>query len=108
MSGSADGIGSNALFSSPRGVSVSPDGSYALVADYGNHMIRKIVITSGLVSTLAGSTVSGSANGVGTNAQFSYPFSLASHEEKLFFCELGLPTLRQVLRYSDPSFNPTK
>ena len=46
-------------------------------ADTYSHLIRRIVISSGLVSTLAGSGAPGSANGAGTLASFSYPFSVA-------------------------------
>jgi hypothetical protein len=46
-SGSTNGVGSNALFRNPQGVSVSSDGSYALVTDQGNHLIRKIVVSTG-------------------------------------------------------------
>jgi DNA-binding beta-propeller fold protein YncE len=72
--GSTNGVGSNAQFDSPNGVSISPDGSYALVVDTYNQVIRKIVLSSANVSTLAGLTgSSGSTNGVGSNALFSYP-----------------------------------
>ena len=42
-----------------------------LQADSSNHLIRRIVLSSGLVSTLAGTSgISGSANEVGTAASF--------------------------------------
>jgi hypothetical protein len=72
--GSTNGVGSNALFESPEGVSVSSDGSYALVADFYNHLIRKIIISTATVSSLAGLALSyGSTNGVGSNALFKRP-----------------------------------
>ena len=46
--------------------------------DYGNKLIRLLVLSSGVVSTLAGQAGStGSTNGVGTNAGFSYPIGIA-------------------------------
>jgi DNA-binding beta-propeller fold protein YncE len=73
-SGSTNGVGSNALFNKPTGVSFSPDGSYALVGDYNNHLIRRIVLSTATVSSLAGLALSsGSTNGVGSNARFNYP-----------------------------------
>jgi DNA-binding beta-propeller fold protein YncE len=73
-SGSTNGVGSNALFTYPSGVSISSDGSYALVADQSNHLIRQIIISTASVSTLAGfASSSGSTDGVGSNVLFNYP-----------------------------------
>ncbi len=73
--GSADGTGAAASFNSPAGVAVDLAGN-VYVADTGNHKIRKIT-TVGVVTTLAGSGVSGSADGTGTAASFSYPNGVA-------------------------------
>ncbi|MGP8215432.1 MAG: PKD domain-containing protein, partial [Bacteroidia bacterium] len=74
-SGSANGTGTAAGFNSPVGVMY--DGSGDLyVADASNNEIRKIVISTAAVTTFAGSTTSGSANGTGTAAGFHYPTSL--------------------------------
>ena len=44
------------------------------MAEYGNHLIRKIVISTGVVTTVAGTGSTGSANGTtGTSASFNYP-----------------------------------
>jgi hypothetical protein len=73
-SGSANGIGTNSKFNYPTGVSISPDSSFALVADYYNNLIRHIVLSTVTVTTLAGVTGStGAQNGLGTNAKFNYP-----------------------------------
>ena len=46
--------------------------------DYGNHLIRLLVLSSGVVSTLAGQAGSiGSTNGIGTTARFNYPYGIA-------------------------------
>eukprot|EP01047_Picozoa_sp_COSAG01_P074229 COSAG01_NODE_12340_length_1756_cov_4.010863_1_plen_184_part_01 len=58
--GSANGIGAAAQFNGPAGVAISTDGTFALVADNGHHRIRRIVLASQAVTTLAGSS-SGSA-----------------------------------------------
>ena len=52
--GFADAAGASARFNQPFGVSVSPDGQWALVADGYNNRIRKVVVATGAVSTLAG------------------------------------------------------
>ena len=47
-------------------------------ADSSNHLIRLLVLSSGVVSTLAGqSGSSGSTNGIGTNATFNGPIGIA-------------------------------
>jgi sugar lactone lactonase YvrE len=67
--------GTNAAFMSPHGVALDRyENLY--VADAGNNMIRKID-TNGNVTTVAGSTTSGSQNGQGTNARFSGPSGVA-------------------------------
>jgi hypothetical protein len=76
--GFTNGVGTNSRFNQPRGVAISADGTYALVADSGNHLIRRINMTTASVSTLAGTSgVAGSTNGVGTNSQFRNPYGVA-------------------------------
>jgi DNA-binding beta-propeller fold protein YncE len=74
--GNNNGVGSNAQFRYPQAVSISPSGTFALVADSSSYQIRHIVLSTSSVSTLAGSGVAGLANGVGTNAQFGRPSGL--------------------------------
>ena len=75
VAGSADGIGVNATFNYPSGVAVDANGNI-LVADAGNHKIRKIS-ASGVVSTLAGTGAWGSADGPGVNSSFFLPLGIA-------------------------------
>lgn len=75
--GSTNGVGTNALFNQPYGLSLSLDDSYALIADRSNHVIRKLLLSTSEVTTFAGTMSSyGSTNGVGTNAQFSAPYGI--------------------------------
>ena len=74
--GSADGTGTGATFNSPRGVAVDGSGGNLYVGDSQNNLIRKITST-GVVTTLAGSGSSGSANGAGTGATFNSPRGVA-------------------------------
>jgi streptogramin lyase len=75
-SGSADGTGTNAQFTGPRGVAVDSAGN-VYVADYDNHTIRKVT-PAGEVSTLAGLAGSkGSADGLGSAARFNAPRGVA-------------------------------
>jgi sugar lactone lactonase YvrE len=73
--GSADGTGTAATFYYPAGVAVDGSGN-TYVGEEGNHLIRKIT-SAGVVTTLAGSGSSGSANGTGTEASFNHPMGVA-------------------------------
>jgi len=71
---SADGTGSAAQFSAPRGVAVDSAGN-VYVADSGNNTIRKVT-AAGVVTTLAGVAGSAGAPSV-TPAKFNEPFCVA-------------------------------
>ena len=94
--GSADGNFLNAHFSGPYGLCTDPTGTIIYVADCFNHRIRKIDLTSGLVSTIAGST-EGYADGVGTAAQFFFPRGVCMDSNgNLFVCEDGNHKIRKI------------
>lgn len=77
-SGASDGVGAAARFGLPRGIALSADGAVALVADTDSYTLRKIVVATGQVTTLAGSPgQAGSADGVGAAARFSFAFGVA-------------------------------
>lgn len=44
IQGYADGTGVNALFGSPRGIAIAPDGGALYVADFTNHAIREVTL----------------------------------------------------------------
>jgi hypothetical protein len=73
--GAADGVGTLAQFNNPYGVAVDSSGS-VYVADHGNNKIR-FITPSGTVTTLAGSSTIGAADGVGTFAEFYNPTGIA-------------------------------
>lgn len=74
--GSNDGPGALARFSSPFAVAVDLAGT-VYVSDQDNHIVRKIS-AAGVVSTLAGSPgLTGSADGMGSNARFFSPGNLS-------------------------------
>ena len=98
--GVLNGIGSHAHFYYPSGVALSADDTYVLIADMNNHHIRKLVLSTGAVSTLAGS-LQGTINGIGSAAYFSRPSGLALHPDgsSVFVGELGSGAIRRV--YTD-------
>jgi hypothetical protein len=94
-SGAADGTGTAATFSFPAGVTT--DGTNVYVADMNNHKVRKIVISSGVVTTLAGSGVSGNAGGTGTAAMFNNPQDITTDGTNLFVVDRSGCLIRQVV-----------
>ncbi len=96
VSGSVDGTGIAARFSLPYGVTT--DGTNLYVTDSGNSTIRKIVISTGVVTTLAGTAgTSGSADGIGTSASFNYPYGITTDGKHLYITELNNNTIRKVV-----------
>jgi chitodextrinase len=75
QSGSNDGV--VAAFNGPRGVACDTSGN-VYVADTNNHTIRKIVVSTGVTTTLAGLAGSiGSTDGTGSAARFNFPNGVA-------------------------------
>lgn len=70
-SGAADGTGTAASFNFPRGLCIDGAGNI-FVADFFNHSIRKIT-PGGVVTTIAGTGLSGSVDATGTSASFNRP-----------------------------------
>ena len=96
ISGSADGTGSAARFNLPN--TIATDGANLYVADSGNSTIRKIVISTGVVPTIAGSAgVSGSTDGTGSAARFFRPSGIATDNTNLFLADYGNNTIRKIV-----------
>ncbi|WP_012645193.1 NHL repeat-containing protein [Geotalea daltonii] len=90
--GWADGIGTAALFG--RISDITTDGANLYVAD-SNNTIRKIVIASGAVTTLAGGST-GSTDGVGVSASFGYPSGITTDGASLFITDTFNDTIRAI------------
>jgi len=93
--GSANGTGTSASFYNPRGITT--DGTNLYVADKGNHLIRKIVISTGVVTTLAGTGSSGSANGTGTSASFKGPCGITTDGTNLYVSDTYNHLIRKIV-----------
>jgi len=93
-SGSANGTGTSASFYYPYGITT--DGTNLYVADYYNHLIRKIVISTGAVTTVAGTGSTGSANGTGTSASFSYPSGITTDGTNLYVADQVNHLIRKI------------
>ncbi len=89
VAGSSDGTGTSAYFNTPYGITT--DGTNLFVADTYSNKIRKISdissATAGVVTTLAGSGGSSSANGIGLDADFGSPNGIITDGTDLFVAD---------------------
>ncbi|MBT6585818.1 MAG: hypothetical protein HON77_16080, partial [Gammaproteobacteria bacterium] len=94
VQGSEDGTGTSASFKLPAGITT--DGTNLYVMDTNNHKIRKIVISTGEVTTLAGSGEIGSSDGTGTSASFKYPHYAINIGTNLYVTDSSNGTIRKI------------
>lgn len=96
-SGSADGIGAAARFASPQGLAA--DDQTAYVADTKNDTIRKVVLATGEVISVAGAVgQSDIVDGALGDARFNQPQGLAldSLGQKLYVADTGNRRIRRI------------
>lgn len=97
VNGRADGVGTAALFSAPRGITTDASGN-AYIVDRGNHAIRRVVISTGAVTTFAGGSAPGRADGVGTAATFNNPAGITfDGAGNLFVSETTTNLIRRIV-----------
>ncbi len=75
LAGYQDGPASSARFDHPEGMATDAAGNL-YVADGHNNVIRKIALSTGIVSTYAGTGIAGFANGALSSATFNDPYGL--------------------------------
>lgn len=93
--GSTDGIGLEARFSSPRGITTDGTNLYVVDSYYG--LIRKIVISTGVVTTIAGNDEhSVSVDGIGEAARFYLPFGITTDGTHLYVTEPYSHIIRKI------------
>lgn len=93
--GHADGIGIAASFNEPAGITT--DGVNLYVADTANNLIRKIVIATREVTTLAGKAGTfGQNDGLGETASFTGPFGVTSDGTSLYVADTFDNAIRKV------------
>ena len=95
-SGFADGLGAKARFGSADFPLVADRAGNVYMPDYGNQRIRKIT-PEGVVTTVAGSGISGYVDGPASTAQFSEPNGIAIDAEgNLFVTEFKNNAVRMI------------
>lgn len=98
-SGSANGTGTAATFNGPRGIVIDSSDTNLYIVDTANHGIRKMVVSSAVVTTLAGNLeTAGSSDGTGTSATFSSPryCTIDSTDTYLYCGDSGNDLIRRI------------
>ena len=95
----ADGTGTSNAFNAPVTSCLSADGLSLFVADTSNGRIRSAVISSRLVTTLAGSggLDGGLKDGVGTAALFNQPTGIAADAANIYVVDSGNAVIRAIV-----------
>jgi len=87
---------SGRAFQSPSGITT--DGTNLYVTDFNNNTIRRIVIATGAVTTIAGTAgTGGSDNGTGTAAKFNGPYGITTDGTNLYVTDSHNNTIRQIV-----------
>lgn len=96
LNGKDDGIGTAARFDSPAGITT--DGTNLYLVDSQAYTVRKIVIATAEVTTLAGKAYSGaSTDGIGAAARFSQPYDITTDGTNLYVCDTFSSKIRKIV-----------
>jgi hypothetical protein len=91
-----NGQATSAMLNGPRGVAV--DSGILFIADTNNHRIRSVDLSTGLITTVAGSGdfTFGGDGGLATSAGINGPFKVAVATGGLFIADRGNNRIRRV------------
>jgi hypothetical protein len=92
---STDGTGTAASFARPMGITT--DGTNLYVVEYTGHKVRKIVISTGVVTTLAGSSNGFADHDNGTLAKFYNPRGITTDGTNLYVGDTSNRRIRQIV-----------
>ena len=94
-SATTDGTGTSARFTKPNGITT--DGTNLYVSQH-DHTIRKIVISSGVVTTFAGTAGTlGTTDATGTAARFNNPNAITTDGTNLYVADTSNHTIRKIV-----------
>jgi hypothetical protein len=82
-------------FNGARGIVIDPTNTYLLVTT-GSHNIRKVIISTGATTTLAGGGASGHVDNTGTAARFSTPSIIVTDGTNFFVGDSSNHAIRQI------------
>ena len=96
---SIDGTGVQASFKRPSGVSIMGSNSFAIIADREGCVIRKLIISTAVVTTVAGNGTCKWRDGVGTFATFSAPMNMekAKNDSFVLILDIGARSVRRMV-----------
>lgn len=97
VAGNTNGAVASASFNQPSDIAINNSTGALYITEHGNHSVR--CIKSGLVSLIAGSasTVPGFVNGIGIQASFNNPFSIACNNySQLYISDKGNHSIRKI------------
>lgn len=96
---SLDGTGTAATFNVPQGLCMDSSGTNIYVCESAGMVIRKIVVSTGVVTTIAGSGASATTDGTGVLAAFRAPYALAINKanDTLYVTEFSGHCVRKVV-----------
>jgi sugar lactone lactonase YvrE len=104
--GNSDGTGALATFNNPSKITINSTGTTLYVGDF--YSVRKIVIATGEVTTLAGSATNGNTNGVGASASFANIQGIAvTSNEELYVTDHGTNSVRKLSAKSESTYSST-
>jgi sugar lactone lactonase YvrE len=93
------GAATDARLAGPRDIALSPDESLLYIADTGNHRVRKVDLSTGIITTVAGSGGSFGQPGENVDAtatQLGSPYAVVATADKLYIASVGLHRIRVV------------
>ena len=93
--GFRDGFFSDALFKFPQKIAFDAEGGRLFVTDL-NDCLRVLYLGDGLVSTLAGSGLTGHQDGYGSSARLDYPCGVSYAMGMVMLCDSNNHSLRGV------------
>lgn len=96
-SANTDANGTSARFGTPWGICF--DGTNCFVTTTGFHNVRKIIVSTTAVSTLAGSTTgaTGTTDATGTAARFNTPYGICVANDIIHVCDQANDRVRKVV-----------
>ena len=108
QSGKKDGTGPAARFLQPKGLALDNSGTYLFIADTGNHLLRKVDVMSGKVTTVAGQhggcrAITGPTKL--TRTSFCFPHGLAfDNNRNLYVTDRENHLIRKIV-FTNNDFN---
>ncbi|CUG88549.1 GPI-anchored surface protein, putative, partial [Bodo saltans] len=93
-------VGSSARFNNPTDITSNTLNTVAYISDRDNRRVRVVDLATGAVTTLAGSGITGNADGVGSLASFYLIYGIVYHKSAggtLYVADNGSGRIRKVV-----------